>query len=408
MPCQERVMAGRDPFAVLPGPVLGIVLVHLEDLASLHNPCRQSPTVFSLLHEYGTATRIIEEIMNLCVPQQTQVLIRKFAFLRWNIRPVSDLDAFIEQYIKSDNDYNRLPCELSTTVVCDILAAAATIRYLAHAGMHEMVNRCMSLELLRMQNPKRYIRNAYRTPKMWTSEYFPVPKPPRERYQQIDAGPPSAIEEQRAIRALWQLFLIWELPSIVSGPSPCWDWTPSEANQLQVLHFDDIWKHSLRNDIREQIRTMADCSCLFPALSSPIERYRAAKSLAHSAQWCCQYDCPPPATPHLDDMEFAFGAPEYRFVLGDLSGWYTSPARYVEFRAYRRFGFAIWDHERMVGLGLLPQKSDGPRVPQGPRGEPDLYVRWESILSEEDLEEIDRKRKYFWPGREIVRLEFPW
>lgn len=143
-----------------------------------------------------------------------------------------------------------------------------------------------------MQNPKRYIRNAYRTPKMWTSEYFPVPKPPRERYQQIDAGPPSAIEEQRVIRALWQLFLIWELHSIVSGPSSRWDWTPSEANQLQVLHFDDIWKHSLRNDIREQIRTMADCSCLFPALSSPIERYRAAKSLAHSAQWRCQYDCP--------------------------------------------------------------------------------------------------------------------
>lgn len=389
-------MTRRDPFAVLLGPVLGMILVGLEDLASLHRLCSQSPTIFSLLHEHGTATRIIEAIMSISVPQQTQVLIRKFAFLRWNIRPMSGLDAFIEQYIKNDNDYDRLPRELPTPIVCDILAAAATIRYLAHAGMHEMINRCMSLELLRMQNPRRYIRNPHRSPSLWTSEYFPVPKPPREQCQQIDVGPPSTIEEQRAIRAFWQLFLIRELHSAVSEPNPRWDWAPNEFHQLQDLHFDDIWKHSLPNEIREQIKTMADCSCLFPALSSPIEKYRAARPLARSAQWRCQYDFPHPAIPDLDnDMEFDIGAPGYRFVLGDLSGWYTSPARYVEFRVYRRFGFAIWDYKRMEGLGVLYQESDGPRMPQSPRGEPDLYVRWESILSEDDLEEIERKRKHF-------------
>lgn len=37
------------------------------------------------------------------------VLIRKFAFLQLNIRPVSGLGTFIEKQIKNDNDYDPLP-----------------------------------------------------------------------------------------------------------------------------------------------------------------------------------------------------------------------------------------------------------------------------------------------------------
>lgn len=115
-------------------------------------------------------------------------------------------------------------------------------------------------------------------------------QPPRERYQQIDVGSPSEVEEQRTIRALWQLFLIWEFQNDVSELNPCRDWPT--VRLTAKLALDDIWKSSLRNDIREQIRTMADCSCLFPFLSSPMERYRVAKSLVRSAEWRCQYDCP--------------------------------------------------------------------------------------------------------------------
>jgi hypothetical protein len=388
-----------------------MVLMQLDDLASLYSIYRSSPAVFHLLHEDGTGRRIIERIMELSVPKQTQVLIRKFTFLRWNRRPAKDVDEFIEKYIKDDTGF-EFPREIPLSVLCDSLAAAATIRYLAHAGMHEMIARCQQLELMQLQNPKlKYIRNAYRTPALRESEYFPVPKPPRERYQQAEAVPISAIEEQRAIRALWQLLLIWELHSLVNGPSRRWHWSSEEVSRLQNMHFEELWRHALWNGKIEPIRTMDECSCLFPTLRFPGERLRAAKSLAFSAQWKLPCDCPAPSASlihGMDDIpEFWRDAPGYSFVVGDLSKWYTSPCRYVKFRPFRRYGFAIWDLRRMQGLGLVWGPYDSRQLPQAPRSEPDRYVRWESILTSEDLEEIEQRRKHYWPGTEIIQVESP-
>lgn len=74
-------MAQRRPLdavSILPDPVLEMVLVQVDDLASLYSIYRSSPAVFYLLREDGTARRIIQRIMELSVPKQTQVLIRKF------------------------------------------------------------------------------------------------------------------------------------------------------------------------------------------------------------------------------------------------------------------------------------------------------------------------------------------
>ncbi|GFF70705.1 hypothetical protein CNMCM6936_003644 [Aspergillus lentulus] len=400
-----------DGLSLLPGPVLEMVLVQLDDLAALYSIYRSSPAVFRLLHEDSTARRIFQRIMELSVPAQTQVLIRKFTFLRWNVRPAKDLDDFIEKYIKDDTAF-EFPHDIPLSVLCDSLAAAATIRYLAHAGMHEMIARCQQLELMQLQNPNlKYIRNPHRTPALWNSEYFPVPKPPRERYQQADAIPVSTIEEQRAIRAIWQLLLVWELHSFVYGQSHRWNWPSEEVSRLQNIHFEEIWWHALRNQDIEPIRTMNECSCLFPTLQYPGEKLRAAKNLAFTLGWKFPCDCSSPnasLVQDIDDMEFRRGAPGYSFVLGRLSKWYTSPCRYVTFRPFRRYGFAIWDLRRMQGLGLLWAPADSPQLPQAPRSEPDQYVRWESILNQEDLEEIEQRRKHYWPGTEIVAVEDPW
>jgi hypothetical protein len=82
-----------------------MVLMQLDDLAALYSIYRSSPAVFRLLHEDSTARRIFRRIMELSVPEQTQVLIRKFTFLRWNVRPAKDLDDFIEKYIKDDTAF---------------------------------------------------------------------------------------------------------------------------------------------------------------------------------------------------------------------------------------------------------------------------------------------------------------
>lgn len=37
----------------------------------------------------------------------------------------------------------------------------------------------------------------------------------RERYQQADTGPITAVEDQMAIRAIWQLLLVWVVFTLV-------------------------------------------------------------------------------------------------------------------------------------------------------------------------------------------------
>lgn len=47
-------------------------------------------------------------------------------------------------------------------------------------------------------------------------------------------------------------------------------------------------------------------------------------------------------------------------------------------------------------------------MPHNARSESDLYVRWESILSENDLDETERRKQCFWPDMEVIRVELSW
>lgn len=61
----------------------------------------------------------------------------------------------------------------------------------------------------------------------------------------------------------------------------------------------------------------------------------------------------------------------------------------------------------MEGVCLSHQRNMNapPLVADTPRSNPGLYVRWECPLSVEDLEEIERRRKHYWTGTEIVVME---
>ncbi|KAJ5902723.1 hypothetical protein N7495_003251 [Penicillium taxi] len=423
-------------FSRLPGSILEAILIQL-DLSSLHNLYRSSSTIFPLLHDRGIARRNIEIILQLRVPNEAQIAIRKFdflrwAFLQWDTRSFPDVNCFIQEFIEQDKDirYKSIPYEMPLSVLFDVLSTAATIFYLAHDSLHKMIDRCSSLELSRMKDfRKRYIpkRRDWKVKKetKW-AKYFPNPKTTGEQYYQAEMGPISLLEEQRAIRALWRLFLIWELHNgVIDSRQPQPRWAPTEIDRLQTLSFDITWAHAKArlghslwsNGILEEIRTMADC--LSPSLSTPIQRYRAVKSLAYSAGWHSQCECLPTIWPLQEnkddqlDLRFMFPPWAWGFVTITLSHLFTSPCKYVKFASYRRYGFAIWDSRRFWDLGLLykheEERSESPRGGikdredpnfQGPRSDDDQYFRWESMLSADDLEGIERMRKKFW-GREI-------
>lgn len=133
---------------------------------------------------------------------------------------------------------------------------------------------------------------------------------------------------------------------------------------------------------------------------------------------CCR--CPPtfeskPASEETwgqSERDVNSAAPGFSFVSHNLGTMSKSPLRYVEFRVFRRFGFAIWDLRRMAALGLLhiPDKAREEDYYQreiakiAPVSESDEYFRWRSILTEEELEKVERRRKHYWPSQEIIPI----
>ncbi|KNG84858.1 hypothetical protein ANOM_007654 [Aspergillus nomiae NRRL 13137] len=89
--------------------------------------------------------------------------------------------------------------------------------------------------------------------------------------------------------------------------------------------------------------------------------------------------------------------PEWRTLHGETLGvqfWrrmdHTSnggPGQYIRPTAYLKYGFAIWEEQRMIDMGLWSTEA---RVDAS-----DHLRRWYSFLSEEDLKFYDCRRRYY-------------
>lgn len=132
------------------------------------------------------------------------------------------------------------------------------------------------------------------------------------------------MEEHRAIRALCDTITRCgnSLAQFMS-PKSRWHWDTTEIQHLQQLYADEFWQHSMLNELLEPIQTMADRSCLSPEISAPIGRY-------HAKNYWREGHCIPTVGSHLTwHLSLKVRRQDSSFVLGVLSGRYTSPVRYV-------------------------------------------------------------------------------
>lgn len=439
-----------DPFQTLPAPILEMILELVDDLPSLHNLHDASPAVASLLHEDGVAPVIVEAIISRTVPWHTRHLIRRIALIRWNntdnvnAPPVpSSWDAFVGAYMwkedynscchecERERDRDPLPKSIPPSITCRILSLASKVRLLAHRCIHEMIDRCMTLEPSRLQDPGFQYRGdsgGFYPPGTIVSEYQPARiLPPRERFKPVDVGPPSWVEEQRVCRAIWRLIMFFELRDAVVGTKTkkaWWCWPEKDVHRLRTLQYDDFWKPSVSTCIHQmhELKTVAEClfSLTSTAATASTERYPSFLSTSttttpteKSSRICSR--CPPTFEPKPAmerkwgqseyDLNWS-GSPGFHFVV-HLGGIPQSHLRYVELRVFRRFGFAIWDWRRMEALGFLKAPSgnreeEGESHPNAPVSESDAYFRWRSILTEAELEEVKRRRKHYWPSYDTI------
>ncbi|KAG4439438.1 hypothetical protein IFR05_005085 [Cadophora sp. M221] len=73
----------------------------------------------------------------------------------------------------------------------------------------------------------------------------------------------------------------------------------------------------------------------------------------------------------------------------------NTPLRYMSWSQWRKFGFYIWDDERMRNLGFLfreTRSEDSVLSTIRSFSEDDMYFRWESIL-DQDVIEVNEERR---------------
>jgi hypothetical protein len=201
-------------------------------------------------------------------------------------------------------------------------------------------------------------------------------------------------------RAVWRLVLFFELRDavVVQG---LWDWGDEDVQRLRGLGAEEFWDGLLVGGERIELKTVVEW--MFPA-STALANERLPpwrdSSLVLRGKWI--YCCPESWPATEEEWKEAkkcfsrFYSPSCAFGTQALARLHSSPLRHVDFAVFRPYGFAIWDLKRMMALGFLEffNRDD---VAQNPLlSESNLFFTWESILTKDQLEEVERKQREQW------------
>ncbi|KAL3428481.1 hypothetical protein PVAG01_01990 [Phlyctema vagabunda] len=404
-----------DPFSKLPSLILLTIVKLLPDLASLRHLDRASPVIASLFNDYGP--EITEAVMSTSLPEAIQVLIRSIVIIRSKSIPSRSLDDFKEEFLFRDKpclDYgNGNECILrlfpdpktrgcQTCGICGFIPRHSEIKWLTHPSilrsildsavqvqqltfscLQKMIDRCLALRPSHLLDP----RFIYRERPNYRSK-CPQRRPEGRPYTPRDSGPPTWVEIQRVSRAMWriQLFLDLKTGALDSNLG----WLHDDATRLQSTSIEEFWS-PYGSDRLEQLRTVVEYLQELEThdgiIPGTLHRLPTITTEA-KAQW------PQRSANDILAFEDVYAAKGFHFSQRPEHGR-ESALKGVDFGLYRRFGFYIWEQERMVGLGFLnPSSSTGPEAedPNSYMTRYNLWFTWESILSADLIEQRECQR----------------
>jgi hypothetical protein len=215
-------------------------------------------------------------------------------------------------------------------------------------------------------------------------------RPEGEPYDVPAQQPPSWIEEQRVLRDMWlaQVFYETQLARLQGRLR----WTEGEVAVLEGLSVVDFC--DLSGYRREQMLTVVEfldrrsCCCERRARSPPAFRMPRPPAAEGNYHVVCS---PEPIFASSKEDKWGQGRahlerpPMAWLFHRQLAADWKSPVRCITFEPYRGYGFAIWDHKRLVHLGFF--RENKARALMEPSG---LYFTWRSILTDEEIEAARR------------------
>ncbi|KAK1772111.1 hypothetical protein QBC33DRAFT_520324 [Phialemonium atrogriseum] len=405
-----------DPFATLPNEILLFVVQQVPDLGSLHNLRSASPAVASLIREDGNAARITEAVLSATLPDKTQEVVRTLAFVLWGPHsggpPLASWSAFRHLYHILPIGHaappvsEQLPREMPSSVLCRVLALSTNVHRVAHGCLHTLMNRFLSLRPRRPAHP----RFNYRRSNFWKSldretrqpkPYEPPPQPPSEpakpsaRLAGEAAAPLAWVEEQSALNAAWRLALISALHKSVDSRQCAW---PSEdvekLKNLSPVEFWDLLIGSTSEAEMEWVRAMSDY------IGSEVSSSHLLSKQMGAARNCCMAIQAAPDGDWIHDKDqFGQVSAGYSFFREARTLPY-SPLRGADFGVFRQYGFGLWSTKRMMGMALLPdpQMTEERFGGNWQNEEHSLFYSWYSILTAQELVDLEDTQRTHWPN----------
>ncbi|KAH6692130.1 hypothetical protein BKA61DRAFT_625033 [Leptodontidium sp. MPI-SDFR-AT-0119] len=425
----EISMNPADPyFSKVPIEVLLLILRLIPDLPSLRNLDKTSPSVSSLFEEYGA--EITESIISHSLPAQIQNLIRTVILVRSKLIPSRSLEDFTAVFLRRDgyclnfvNGPNYTRCirrihpslsdsleaceacreafpplgiskETSSVILRGIMATACRIQNLADELLLSSMDRCMASKPLQLVDQK--FRYAGRAGFKWSPQRRPLGK----SFTPVNHSGSSFswIEQQRTNRQFWRLQLFLDLKKLGKRKLLCWP--VEDLARLDRLDVSSFW--SLENfnyRVMEQLGTVADylasrkrqhgITALEPTTSfHSLVQVPVLSSFAHSS-----WSIPSILSPYaLDESNEAENIMSSEIGMAHRP---NTPLRYTSWSQWRKFGFYIWDDERMRDLGFLFREThseDSMRSIIQSFSEDDMYFRWESILDQDVINAYENRR----------------
>jgi hypothetical protein len=367
-----------DPFTLIPSPLLLIIVKQTPNFANLQNLLLASPCIASLFDECGL--EIVEAVASSNLSKQLHHLLQTVAKIRSGALSGQEPQSIFDLINGQEHD-DRLP-DLSSTVLRELVSVGSNIQRLAYSCLRELLARCKNIRPSHLLDPKfKFTDNAINE---W---------PPGIAYSPQDCGPPSWVEEERILRALWRLQIFFDLSrGTPDAPRP-----ESRPRKFQNVDACEFWKALSAWEldeiecVYEYLQDITDKdSSNFTESSGPADSTDRMRQLPvmppvdmEEAWSAASWELDAPQNLMRERKEFALRAsPGFNFFRTLRSLGRRSPLHGANFRDFRCIGFGIWSMKRLCGLKVWnwPAKVVPPRNGLYYRFGVDEWMSTENIL----------------------------
>ena len=386
-----------DPFVTFPAPLPLMIVEAIEDLPTLNYLLQASPTVAAMFdRDYERILRAVVSYYPTTVQNLLRILLRLHLQQEVDKSEETDYKEYAEKVRQeSMDDPDKVIATL--TAAKRLTRLSSHIQQLANDYLINRLTWVNKIEPSRLLDPTYDYRSMY-----------PKEPPACEVYQPVTCGPPSWIEEQRVLRALWRIqaqfeAIVWgttrvdsgSLFTLLSGVDP-FDFWDEELEQWEHQETIRIYEYLVKKKLIQdpylgestQFISLPSVASLPVADPVPYPRHDDVLRAWHQSE------------EYLDRQSPGNAA------MRDLKECNDSPIRKESFYPLGDLGFPIWDAKRMASLGLItiPEttlekektRTDRQKLSQVMTQDGlswnDGITRWKSVLDKalkDDLENED-------------------